>query len=117
MKNPVGFKRVKFRHPFKLEGIEGEQLPGTYSVEVRDERSGWLKFLKAASVSTWIRVKHFHGINGILEDFRILPLDLASALRRDKQSRLKKSAAKEKTLAPDSEANPELSKQLNARSK
>jgi hypothetical protein len=52
--NPIGFRRVKFRHPFKLKGVEGDQLPGTYSVEVRDERSGWLKFLKIASVSTWI---------------------------------------------------------------
>lgn len=116
MKNPVGFKRVKFRHPFKLVGVEGEQLPGTYSVEVRDERSGWLKFLKAASVSTWIRVKHFHGINGVLKDFRILPLDLASALRRDKQPRLKDADDKKKAIVPNSQPKPEIPKITKARS-
>ncbi len=114
MKNPIGFRRVKFRHPFKLEGVEGEQLPGSYSVEVRDERSGWLRFLKVASVSTWITIKHFHGINGVLKNFRIMPLDLLSALRRDKQPRLKETGGKEKTFAPDSETNPELSKTQKA---
>lgn len=108
---------MKFRHPFKLEGVEGEQLPGTYSVEVRDERSGWLKFLKMASVSTWIRVKHFHGINGVLRDFRISSLDLASALRRDKQPKLKRADDKEKTFAPDSEMNPEVPVKPKARRK
>lgn len=117
MKTPIGFRRVRFRHPFKLKGVDGEQLPGTYSIEVRDERSGWLKFLKVASVSTWIRIKHFHGLNGLLRDFRISPLDLASALRRDKQPRLKKTDGKEKTFAPDSETNPEVPVKRKARRK
>lgn len=118
MKNPIGFRRVKFRHPFKLEGVEGDQLPGTYSVEVRDERSGWLKFLEVAKVSTWIRIKHFHGLNGVLKDFRILPYDLESALRRDKKPRLAEVDDKKKTFAPDSEINPVLSnKDSKAQSK
>lgn len=110
MKNPIGFSRVKFRHPFKLKGIEGEQLPGTYSVEVRDERTGWLKFLKVPSVSTWIRVRHFHGLNGAIQDFCVSSLDLASALRRDKSSRVTPPVTGEKTFIPDSETNPVPSK-------
>ena len=87
MKSPIGFSRVKFTNPFKLKGVEGEQMSGTYAVEVRDDRAGWLKFLKAPVQSTWITIRHFHGLKGILQDFRVLPQDLASALRKDKRSR------------------------------
>jgi len=86
MKSPIGFSRVKFTNPFKLKGVEGEQMAGTYGVEVRDERTGWLKFLKAPIQSTWITIRHFHGLKGALEDFLIVPKDLTSALRRDKRS-------------------------------
>ncbi len=62
-------------------------MSGTYAVEVRDDRAGWLKFLKAPVQSTWITIRHFHGLKGMLEDFRVLPQDLASALHKDKRSR------------------------------
>ena len=117
MKNPKGFRRVKFIHPFKLDGVEGEQLPGTYSVETRDERSGWRKFIDVPSLSTWITVKHFHGLNGKLRELRISPLDLASALRRDKRPRSKQSDDKEKTFAPYSETTPERLVKPKARRK
>ena len=115
MKDPIGFSRVKFRHPFRLKGVEGEQLPGTYNVEVRDERPGWFKFLKRASVSTWITIRHFHGINGALEDFRVIPRDLAAALRRDKKPTLRKPADKEGISASDDDTKSVSSTKPKAR--
>ena len=115
MKKPIGFSRVKFRHPFKLKGVEGEQLPGTYNVEVRDERPGWFRFLKRTSVSTWITIRHFHGINGALRDFRIVPRDLAAALRRDEEPRVQETDDKEGISASDSETRPVSSTKPKAR--
>lgn len=85
MKNPTGTRRAKFRRPFKLKGVAEVQPPGTYTVEVCDERVGWFKFLQTTTVSTWIRISHSHGINGTLKDLRVKSRDLAAALRRDKR--------------------------------
>lgn len=84
MKSPIGFSRVKFNNPFRLKGVDGEQISGTYGVEVRDDRMGWLWFLKKPLQSTWITIRHFHGLKGKLEDYPILPGDLIKALDKDK---------------------------------
>jgi len=76
-------KRVTFLHPFTLNGLEGVQPSGTYSVETRDEHNGFLPFLKDNRTSTWIRVCRSPGIAGVLQVVNIDSLDLAAALMRD----------------------------------
>jgi hypothetical protein len=83
VKPRFGFNRVTFNRPFRLVGVPGVQSAGTYSVEVRDERTGWRNFLKSAVPSTWIRVNHGHGLGGKLTIHRVQANDLAEALRRD----------------------------------
>lgn len=97
MNIPTGFSRAKFRRPFKLKGVAEVQPPGTYTVEVRDERTGWFKFLQTTTVSTWIRITHSHGVNGTLKDLRVKSRDLAAALRRDKRPQVTEFDNKERT--------------------
>ncbi len=79
-------KRVKFVKPFFLEGLQGEQPSGTYSVETRNERTGFFALFKAKQTSTWIRVCRNYGIGGILQIVNVDSLDLANALERDVMS-------------------------------
>jgi hypothetical protein len=74
---------VTFLRPFILDGLEGVQPSGTYSVETRQEDAGFFSFFKAKSTSTWIRVCRNPGISGVLQVVNIDPLDLAAALVRD----------------------------------
>lgn len=76
-------RRVTFLRPFILDGLEGVQPSGTYSVETRQEDAGFFPFLKAKSTSTWIRVCRNPGIAGVLNTVKIDPLDLQTALVRD----------------------------------
>lgn len=80
---PVTNKRVKFVKPFFLEGLQGAQPSGTYSVETRDERTGHFGSFKERRTSTWIRICQTPGIGGVLHIVNIDPLDLAAALTRD----------------------------------
>lgn len=82
----VSNKRVKFWKPFILEGLQGVQPSGTYSVETRDERTGFFSFLDAKRMSTWIRICRNPGIDGVLQIVKIDPLDLQTALVRDAMS-------------------------------
>jgi hypothetical protein len=76
-------RRVTFKRPFALEGLEGVQPSGTYSVEAREEHAGFFSFLKAKRTSTWIRICRNPGIAGVLQNVNVDPLDLAAALIRD----------------------------------
>lgn len=76
-------KRVTFLRPIILDGLEGVQPSGTYSVETRQEDAGSFSFFKATYTSTWIRVCRNPGIAGVLQVVNIDPLDLAAALVRD----------------------------------
>lgn len=76
-------KRVTFLRPFTLDGLEGVQPSGTYSVEIRQEDAGFFSFLKTKRTSTWIRICRNPGIAGVLEIVKIDPLDLQAALVRD----------------------------------
>ena len=76
-------RRVTFLRPLILDGLEGVQPSGTYSVEMRQEDAGFFSFFKATSTSTWIRVCRNPGIAGVLQVVNIDPLDLAAALVRD----------------------------------
>jgi hypothetical protein len=79
-------KRVKFLKPFILEGLQGVQPSGTYSVETRDERTGLFSLFDAKRMSTWIRICRTPGIAGVLQIVNIDPLDLQAALVRDAMS-------------------------------
>jgi hypothetical protein len=81
--------------PFILEGLQGVQPSGTYSVETRDEHTGFFSFFDAKRMSTWIRICRNPGIDGIcrnpgidgvLQIVNIDPLDLQTALVRDAMS-------------------------------
>ena len=76
-------KRVTFKRPFVLKGLEGVQPSGTYSVESREENAGFFSVFKVKRPSTWIRVCRNPGIAGVLQVVNIDPLDLAAALMRD----------------------------------
>lgn len=76
-------KRVSFRRPFVLKGLEGVQPSGTYSVETHEEHARFFSFLNAKRTSTWIRICRNPGIAGVLQSVNIDPLDLAAALIRD----------------------------------
>ena len=76
-------RRVTFLRPFILDGLEGVQPSGTYSVETRQEDAGVFSFFKAKSTSTWIRVCRNPGIAGVLNMVKVDPLDLQAALVRD----------------------------------
>lgn len=76
-------KRVSFKRPFVLKGLEGVQPSGTYSVETHEEHAGYFSFLNAKRTSTWIRICRNPGIAGVLQSVNIDPLDLAAGLIRD----------------------------------
>jgi hypothetical protein len=76
-------RRVTFLRPLILDGLEGVQPSGTYSVETRQEDAGFFSFFKAKPTSTWIRVCRNPGIAGVLKMVKIDPLDLQTALVRD----------------------------------
>ena len=79
-------KRVTFKQPFVLKGLEGVQPSGTYSVETRDEHNRFLPFLKNNRTSTWVRICRGSGIGGVLQVVNINPIDLAAALMRDAET-------------------------------
>jgi hypothetical protein len=79
-------KRVKFVKPFFLEGLQGEQPSGTYSVETRNERTGFFALFKAKQTSTWIRISQNPGVDGVLQIVNVDPLDLQTTLMRDVMS-------------------------------
>lgn len=79
----VHANRVVFRRPFVLNGMKGEQPPGTYSVETHDERSGIMSFFTGKRTSTWILICRDRGVGGIPKSVNIDPADLAAALKQD----------------------------------
>lgn len=79
-------KRVTFKHPFVLKGVEGMLPSGTYSVETRQEHTNFFSILKSKRTSTRIRFCRNPGIAGFLEVVNIDPLDLTAALMLDKVS-------------------------------
>jgi hypothetical protein len=75
--------RATFTRSFVLKGLEGRHPPGTYSLETREKRPGFLSFLPGNRSSTWICICRNSGIDGVLQMVSIDPLDLAEALMRD----------------------------------
>jgi len=76
-------RRVTFKSPFTLSGVDGVIPSGSYSVETRNEAKGLFSFLKTSRTSTWIRISRNHGISGILQAIKIDPTELSIALKSD----------------------------------
>lgn len=84
MTGRVRSQRVTFIRPFILEGLEGVQPPGTYSVETHEEPTGFFSLFRVPKqTSTSIRVCRNHGLAGVLQLVGIDPLDLSAAQIRD----------------------------------
>lgn len=80
-------KKVTFKRPFILKGIEGVNRSGTYSVETRVDHVGVFSFRKAGRTTTWIRVCRTPGVRGVVQTVKIDPADLSAALLLDAEGR------------------------------
>ncbi len=77
------FQLVTFHHPFRLNGVEGIQPPGTYEVETVEQSLDQLSFSAYLRVATTITLSHHTSQARQVND--IDPDDLAKALRSDKE--------------------------------
>lgn len=77
---------VKFRHAFRLPGIEGEQTAGTYDILTTEEQIDSLSFIAYRRLSTTIAL--LAGIAGASarQITEIDPEDLSDALAKDKEA-------------------------------
>jgi hypothetical protein len=80
-------KKITFKKPFILKGIEGVNRSGTYSVETRVDHVGFFTFRKAARTTTWIRICRTPGVRGVIQVVNIDPADLSAALLLDSEGR------------------------------
>lgn len=74
---------VTFLHPFSLAGVDGEQRPGTYSVETTEEPIDGLSFIAYRRVSTTIVLPSSQYGYASRQAVTIDPRDLEAAQRRD----------------------------------
>jgi hypothetical protein len=72
-------KTVTFAHPFRLGGVDGVQLPGTYPVDTDEEPIDNSTRLAWRRVATTITVER----DGAAQVYRIDPVDLEASLLRD----------------------------------
>ncbi|RED43077.1 hypothetical protein [Aestuariispira insulae] len=75
--------QVNFNWPFMIDGLEGVQPAGKYSVEIYDTRQGIFWFLKPRSRYAWFRICESPGLSGTLRTVRIDYDDLMKAISRD----------------------------------
>jgi hypothetical protein len=76
-------RRVTFRRPFELKGLDDMQPSGTYSVATHEDGAGYFPLFSSKKTSTWIRICRNPGIAGAVEHVNIDPLELMAALIRD----------------------------------
>ena len=72
-------KMVTFWHPFHLDGVEGPQPPGSYTVDTDEElieSSSRLAWRRVATTITLVR-------GGTTQAHPVNPVDLESSLMRD----------------------------------
>ncbi len=74
---------VTFRHAFALKGLERAVPPGTYRVDIEEERIDGLSFLAYRRLSTFIRVPVAGCGPGSTESLLVDPKELEQALARD----------------------------------
>lgn len=82
---PVVESRVTFMYPFRLDGIDDVQMPGTYSVRSTVSHRWVFPFHWYRSEDSSIRLCATPGRRGKLQDFDISIADLTEALGRDRQ--------------------------------
>jgi hypothetical protein len=73
---------VSFSHPFLLDEADGEQPPGTYTVETEEELLESVSFPVYRRVSTVI---HFRAPGGVTRFVTVDPAVLDAALVRDRR--------------------------------
>jgi hypothetical protein len=89
----VNNRRVTFIRPFVLKGLKEAQPAGTYSIETSAAVSDLFHFIRSKRASTSIRICRSFGIDGVLRNVDIDPLDLEAAQRRDAEPEVAKQAA------------------------
>lgn len=74
---------VTFRHPFVLKGLGRTAPPGTYRVDIEEERIEGLSFLAYRRLATFIRLPVAGRGPGSTESLLVDPKELERALARD----------------------------------
>ena len=84
MTTRVTTKTVIFAHPFIVDGMDGEQPPGVYTVETEEELLESISFPVHRRLST---VMCCHGSVGVTRFVTIDPQVLDAALARDARTK------------------------------
>ena len=74
---------ITFRHPFALKGLEDAVPPGTYRVDIEEERIEGLSFLAYRRLATFIRLPLAGHGPGSAQSFLVDPKELDEARERD----------------------------------
>ena len=74
---------ITFRYVFTLKGLERPAPPGTYRVDIEEERIDGLSFLAYRRLATFIRLPMTGHGSGSAQSFLVDPKDLADAQDRD----------------------------------
>ena len=74
---------VTFRHPASLRGLERAVAPGTYRVDIEEERIEGLSFLAYRRLATFIRLPVAGHGPGSAQSFLVDPKELDEARERD----------------------------------
>jgi len=77
-------RRIVFRHPFRLNGLDGQLAAGTYSIETWHPGMWRRLFDRRSGCRSRIRVCRKHGVDGLLETLAVDQLDLVGALLFDR---------------------------------
>ncbi len=83
MNERVTQETVTFKHPFSLDGVDGQFPPGSYLVEVTEEQLAGLSFVAYRRVSTTIFLPGMTAAYSSWQRVDIEPSDLAMAKERD----------------------------------
>lgn len=74
---------ITFRRPFALRGLGRAMPPGTYRVDIEEERIDGLSFLAYRRLATFIRLPVAGRGPGSTESLLVDPKELEQALARD----------------------------------
>lgn len=77
---------VEFAYPFRLDGVDGVQPPGTYEIETVEETLDGLSFVAYRRVSTTIALNGSSAATVSRQLTMIDPAELAVALKRDAEA-------------------------------
>jgi hypothetical protein len=80
-------RNVTFRRAFSLQGVDGMQPPGTYTVETDEEQIPGLSFLAYRRMTTTITLPIPYGGGAVRQVVPIDPADLEAAQMMDLQAR------------------------------